>query len=178
MLDMSGSRKARPVPAPGSDYSPSKQQIEDMLVMENELLKREMKDMEDRVEAKIAGALQASREETKAELKAQIAGLMDILAQGQGNGQTTMDKTTMEIAIMDWRRNRRVPRRRRVRTLILSMVRRILKPRLLMHLARILNHRRETEGTLEEEPLEGAPLGEVLPPIREPMRKRCRRRIN
>ena len=58
-----------------------------MLVMENELLKRDMKDMEDRFKAEIAGALQASREETKAELKAQIAGLMDILAQGQGNGQ-------------------------------------------------------------------------------------------
>ena len=70
----------------------------DMLVMENELIKRDMKDMEDRFKAEIAGALQASREETKAELKAQIAGLMDILAQGQGNGQTTMDKTTMEMA--------------------------------------------------------------------------------
>ena len=58
-----------------------------MLVMENELLKRDMKDMEDRFKAEIAGALQASREETKAELKAQIAGLMDLLAQGQGNGQ-------------------------------------------------------------------------------------------
>ena len=40
----------------------------DMLVMENELIKRDMKDMEDRVKAEIAGA---------------FAGLMDFLAKGQ-----------------------------------------------------------------------------------------------
>ena len=79
MLDMSGSRKARPVPAPGSDYSPSKdKQDVDMLVMENEILKRDMKDMEGRVKAEIASALEASRAEVKAELAAQIGVLMEL----------------------------------------------------------------------------------------------------
>ena len=89
------------MPAPGSDYSPSKQQDVDMLVMENELLKRDMKDMEDRFKAEIAGALQASREETKAELKAQIAGLMDLLAQGQqGNGRGRNNKM-VKVAVVE-----------------------------------------------------------------------------
>ena len=55
-------------------------------------------DMEDRVKAEIAGALQASREETKAELKAQIAGLMDFLAQGQGNGQNNNGNGAAEMS--------------------------------------------------------------------------------
>ena len=42
------------MPAPGSDYSPSKQQDVDMLVMENELLKRDMKDMEDQEESRLS----------------------------------------------------------------------------------------------------------------------------
>ena len=71
----------------------------DTLVMENELIKRDMKDMEDRVKAEIAGALQASREETKA----QIAGLMDFLAkgqlaQGQGNGQNNNGNGAAEMS--------------------------------------------------------------------------------
>ena len=131
---MSGGRKARPVPAPGSDYSPSKQQDVDMLVMENELLKRDMKDMEDRFKAEIAGALQASREETKAELKAQIAGLMDLLAKGQGqqgNGRGRNNKmvkvavveakaTTMDEPIEKSAARRQVPERQ-VPEILLSL---------------------------------------------------------
>ena len=82
-----GGRKARgQVPASGSDDDV------DMLVMENETLKRDMKDMEGRVKAEIASALEASRAEVKAELAAQIGVLMEALQKAQqgnngNNGQ-------------------------------------------------------------------------------------------
>ena len=80
---MSGSRKARPVLAPGSDYSPSKPQDLDTLVMENARIKQEVKDMEGRVNASIADAVQASREGT-AELKTQMEGLMAFFSDPPG----------------------------------------------------------------------------------------------
>ena len=89
-----GGRKARgQVPASGSDEDAmgDKQDV-DMLVMENEILKRDMMDMEGRVKAEIASALEASRAEVKAELAAQIGVLMEALQKAQqgnngNNGQ-------------------------------------------------------------------------------------------
>ena len=94
-----GGRKARgQVPASGSDEDV------DMLVMENETLKRDMKDMEGRVKAEIASALEASRAEVKAELAAQIGVLMEALQKAQqgnngNNGQNTSSLAGMPLPL-------------------------------------------------------------------------------